>query len=185
MYVTVPPPSATSPWVSAVASTAVMLSVWMASFDGPAVSLASSVATLIAVGWCPGIVRLSSSAAGGSLTSATATLTTAGRDAAWPSDEATRNVSVPKKSAPGVYVRFGAVPDSVPELPPRTEKVSGSPSGSDPVSVTGIAVSSTVAKDAASTTGGWFAAPNVTVTAPSVAHRASRTPAVVPSSHTV
>ena len=78
-------------------------STWFASFAGPGVSLANSVAALNSKGAPAGTVTLSAPATGGSFTSVTTIDTVAGADSACPSDTVNVNASVPKKSAAGVY----------------------------------------------------------------------------------
>jgi hypothetical protein len=67
------------------------------------------------------------------------------------------NESVPLKSAAGVWVSDGAVPESVPWAGGvATANVSAPPSGSEPVSPTASGVFSGVVSDRSSATGGRF-----------------------------
>ena len=95
-------------------------------------------------------------ASGASFTGVTVRLKVAVFEVTSPSLTVKVNESLPLKSAFGVYVRLGAVPLSEPCAGVPTLQVSASPSRSSAVSVTLIAVSSSVVTFAGCATGASF-----------------------------
>ena len=184
VYTTPPAPNVTVPCVFAPGVTAVMVSNWPFSLNGPAASLARSVDSGTVTGFPAPVVTVSACGTGGSLTSPTLIETVTGADWSCPSFAVKVNVSTPLASGAGVYVRCGAVPLRAPRPGAVSiAKTMGSPSGSVPVSVSGTGVSSVVVNVCGSTVGGWFAV-TLTVIVP-LLQRGSGCPFVVPLSHAV
>ena len=94
-----------------------------------------------ALPWSPETTASTLGPVHGLVTGFTVILTVATFESALPSVALKVNESDPLKPAPGVYVRFGAVPDNVPCVGPEaTEKVNASPSRSDAASGVATAV---------------------------------------------
>src|SRR3989337_2157917 len=99
-------------------------------------------------------------ATGGSFTGVTVMLTVAGADVSDPSVVVKVKLSLPLKLGTGVYVRAGTDPVSVPCAGPlTTANVKASPSGSEPVSVIALGVSSFVVTLWLSATGALLGGP--------------------------